>query len=113
MFLGIAAIIILGIPAKAGTLIGTLASRASFARVLLEAVAAGTIPRQDISAFHARQIHSLGDSQLDQLLTKVWGEFRSTSEEKQRQMAALRAKLTPEHLKGADLKLGHELFLKT
>jgi putative membrane-bound dehydrogenase-like protein len=93
--------------------ISTLASRVSFARVLLEAVAAGTIPRQDISAFHARQIHSLGDAELDQLLTRVWGEFRSSSQEKQQQMEALRARFSPERLKTADVKHGQQVFVKT
>jgi putative membrane-bound dehydrogenase-like protein len=93
--------------------ISMLVSRASFAQVLLEAVAAKTISRRDISAYHARQIHNLGDPQLDKLLADVWGEFKTTSEAKQRQMADLRTKLTPDRLKTANLQRGHELFLKT
>jgi putative heme-binding domain-containing protein len=93
--------------------IATLCSRAAFARVLLEAVAAKEISRHDLSAYDARQIHNLGDPQLDELLTKVWGEFRTTNQEKQRQMADLRTKLTPERLQAANLQHGHELFLKT
>jgi len=93
--------------------ISALTSRASSAGVLLEAVGAGKIGRRDISAYHARQIHSFGDAQLDRLLAEHWGELRNSSEEKQRQMAALRAKLTPEVLRAANLRHGHELFLKT
>jgi len=93
--------------------ISALTSRASSARVLLEAVGAGKIDRRDISAYHARQIHSFGDAQLDRLLAEHWGELRNSTEEKQRQMAALRAKLTPEVLKAANLRNGHELCLKT
>jgi putative membrane-bound dehydrogenase-like protein len=92
--------------------LATLVSRASFARLLLEAVDAGKVPRHDISAYNARQIHSLGDAQLDKLLTQVWGEFHSASKDKQAKMAAWRAKLTPDRIKAASLEHGHELFLK-
>ncbi len=93
--------------------ISVLASRASHARVLLEFVAAGKLDRRNISAYHARQIHSFGDAELDRLLGQHWGELRNTPEEKKRQMDALRMKLKPETLKTADLKKGHEAFLKT
>jgi len=100
-------------PETRPAVISMLTSRASSARLLLEAVAAGKIGRRDISAFDARQIHSLGDASLDKLLSEAWGEFHSSTEEKQRQMATLRAKLTPERLGGADLRRGHDLFVKT
>jgi len=93
--------------------ISVLASRASYARDLLEAVAAGKVSRRDISAYHARQIHAFGDAQLDHLLAEQWGELKTSSEEKQRQMAALRAKMKPETVKAANVKRGHEIFLKT
>ena len=93
--------------------IATLTSRKSFASALLQAVADKEISRRDISAFDARQIHNLGDPKLDELLAKVWGEFHSSSAEKQRKMAEWKAKLTPEQLKTANLQEGHRLFLKT
>jgi putative heme-binding domain-containing protein len=93
--------------------IATLTSRTSFARALLDAVADNKINRHDITAFDARQIHNLSDAKLDELLVKVWGKFGTSSEEKQRQMTAWQAKLTPERLKAADLRHGHQLFLKT
>jgi putative heme-binding domain-containing protein len=93
--------------------ISVLASRANYARALLEAVAAGKVPRRDISAYHARQMHAFGDKQLDHLLEEQWGELKTSSEEKQRQIAALRLKMKPELIKAANLKKGHELFLKT
>jgi len=93
--------------------ISMLTSRAASARLLLEAVAAKKISRRDISAYDARQIHSLGDESLDKLLSTAWGEFRSSTEEKKSQMASLRAKLTPERIGGAELRRGRDVFLKT
>jgi putative membrane-bound dehydrogenase-like protein len=92
--------------------IATLVSRASFARPLLEAVAAGKVPRQDISAYNARQIHSLNDSELNKKLAEVWGEFRPASEDKQAKMSAWKSKLTPDRIKAADLQRGHDVFQK-
>lgn len=90
--------------------IDTLASRPTYAKALLEAVADGRIPRSEVTAAHARQIRSFGDEALSQLLAKVWGDIRGTPEEKEKQMAAQRLALTPEQLKQADLAKGRELF---
>src|SRR6185295_8644308 len=56
-----------------GQLLSTLVSRASFALALLDAVAAGRIPRADLSVFHARQIRSLNDPALNKKLAETWG----------------------------------------
>ena len=60
-----------------------LVSRASFAQHMLAAIRDGKIPRSDLSAYQVRQIHSLGDPQLSQLVGEVWGEVRETPEQKQ------------------------------
>ena len=52
-------------PSERGAVIDTLATRPAFARALLDQMAAGKIPRQDLTAFHARQIRSLGDPGVD------------------------------------------------
>jgi putative heme-binding domain-containing protein len=93
--------------------IATLTSRVPFANALLQAVADNKIPRKDISAFDARQIHNLSDAKLDELLVKNWGEFQTSSAEKERQMASWKAKLTPDILKTANIQHGHQLFQKT
>src|SRR5262249_10157651 len=69
-------------PAERPEAIGTLTSRPAYARALLQAVAAGKLPRGDVSAFHARQIRSLGDEALNKELARVWGEVRGTPAEK-------------------------------
>lgn len=93
--------------------ISTLVSRPNYARELLNAVGAEQISRREISAFHARQILSFGDDELTKQLTKVWGEVRSTSAEKQQVAAKWKASLTPERLKTAKLGEGRALFAKS
>ena len=56
-------------PSDRPAVLDVLVSRPSFARALLEQVAAGQIPRGDLTAFHARQIQSLGDATLSRQLS--------------------------------------------
>jgi putative membrane-bound dehydrogenase-like protein len=93
--------------------INALTSRPAFARALLKAVADGSLPRGDLSAFHARQIRSLGDEELDRELARVWGEVRSTPETTKQLIARYRKLLTPERLKSANLSNGRLVFQQT
>jgi predicted nucleic acid-binding protein len=67
----------------------TLVSRPAFAKPLLEQIAAGRIPRVDLTAFQARQIRSLNDAALTRRLTEVWGELHESSVDKQKLIADL------------------------
>ena len=58
---------------RSGRLLETLVSRPAFARALLDQVAAGKIPASDLTAFHARQIRSLGDPALDRAARRGLG----------------------------------------
>ncbi|HLQ44403.1 MAG TPA: PVC-type heme-binding CxxCH protein, partial [Planctomycetaceae bacterium] len=93
--------------------VSTLVARPSYAKELLNAVAAEQISRREISAFHARQILSFGDDALTKELAQVWGEVRSSSAEKQQLAAKWKASLTPERLATAKLSDGRALFNKT
>lgn len=90
--------------------INTLVTRTSYARALLEAVEQKKIPRADVTAFHARQIHSFNDAKLNALLSKVWGEIRSTSADKKKLIDRYHKLLSKKHLEGADLSNGRLLF---
>jgi putative heme-binding domain-containing protein len=92
--------------------IETLVSRPSFARALLEQMAAGSIPRTDLSSYQARQIRSMGDASLSQKLAEVWGELRETSADKKASIARLKSQLTPETLAKADQGRGRVQFNK-
>lgn len=90
--------------------VATLTSRASYAKVLLEAVKAGKVPAAAISPFQARQIRNLGDEALTKLLTEAWGEIRDTPEAKKAEFAKWEAVLKPAALAKADKSKGRLMF---
>ena len=92
-------------------IVSILASRASFASVLLDAIRDGRIPREALSAFQVRQIHSLGEPRLRETVAEVWGEVRESPEEKRRAIETLRSELTPERLAEADRTAGRATFV--
>ena len=93
------------------SILAILASRRSFASALVDAVEAGRIPPPDLSAFHVRQIHALGDDALSARLTAAWGQLRESTEEKRQRIAALTAVCEP--LKPpVDLSAGRLLYRK-
>ena len=93
--------------------IGTLASRANFAKELLGAIAGGKIPRRDISVPIARQIQSLGSPELNKLLVDHWGEIRQSTAGKAERIEKYKKMLQPEYLGKADLPNGRLLFNRT
>ncbi len=93
--------------------VATLASRASFAHRLLDAVQDGTVPRTDLSAFTVRQMSLLGDEQLVEKVNRVWGTMRSTPTEKKQRIAELKKQLGPRVLANADLSHGRTVFDNT
>jgi len=90
--------------------INTLAARPASARLLLQAMREGRIPKSHVSAYQARQMASLNDETVLQELTDVWGIVGRTSEEKLRQIQGWKSRLTPELLQRADLSHGRLLY---
>jgi putative membrane-bound dehydrogenase-like protein len=91
-------------------IIDTLVSRPSFAQALLKEMAAGKIPRSDLNAFQARQIHSLNHEALSQQLGEVWGEFHESAADKTQLIEKLKVQLKPATLATANLGSGRVLF---
>ncbi len=102
-------------PVDRPALMDVLVSRPTFAAALLDAVDQrnSRVPSNAISAFHARQIRSLGDETLNRKLAEVWGELRDSPEEKQQLMAELRGQLSGAASEQIDLSAGRLLFKKT
>lgn len=90
--------------------INTLASRPAYAAAMLEAIKAGTIPREMLTAYHARQIQAFNDPRSNQLLEEVWGAVRQTSAEKLQLIEKYKTQLTADALKGADLPKGRVIY---
>lgn len=92
----------------------TLVSRPHFAFELLKNLGSGAkqIPRNDLTAYHARQIRALNDIALTNRLVEVWGELRDSPADKKKQMEDLRQKLKPENIAKADLSQGRFQYQK-
>ena len=97
-------------PESRAAMVTTLASRPTYAKNLLEAVRSGAIQPSEVSAFHARQISSFQDPELDPLLAEVWGNVRVSDAEKLQRIAELRSTLSPQVLTAADLQKGRLVF---
>jgi len=97
-------------PSERSVLLETLTSRPTFARALLDQIAAGKIPRQDLTAFHARQIRSLNDPALTERLAQVWGVQRDSAADRREQIAALKNQLGAAELARADRSRGRAVF---
>ncbi|WP_166442724.1 PVC-type heme-binding CxxCH protein [Phragmitibacter flavus] len=97
-------------PNEQPVLIETLTSRKGFAKALLDQMAANKVPKTALTVIHARQIRSFKDEALDKQLAEVWGEIRESSADKQKLIADLKAKLTPEVLAKGDPHAGRVLF---
>jgi putative heme-binding domain-containing protein len=94
-------------------LIAALSSRPTYAGALLEAVAAGRIPRSAIAAIDAQQIRNLNDAAITRRLGEVWGEVRDTPEAKKQLLARYKVELPPAQLAAADLSQGRAVFAST
>jgi putative membrane-bound dehydrogenase-like protein len=99
-------------PNQRAEMLAALASRPSFARALLDHVGSnpGQIPRSHLSAFHVRQIRGFMDQELDEILTRVWGEIRPTDRDTRLAVSRFRSELTPDHLAEANVRQGRALF---
>lgn len=97
-------------PSERPQLIAALVSRRAFAKELLEAIGEGRIPRQELSAFHARQIESYQDEALNELLTRVWGKQRERTADKQEWIAQLKRELSSAARAKGDPVQGRAVF---
>jgi putative membrane-bound dehydrogenase-like protein len=93
--------------------LNTLAARPSFARALLDAVAARRIAPTEVSADLVRQMRNLRDKALDQRIADTWGIVRATAADRARLIATYRQKLTAPSPTPPDLALGRAVFAKT
>lgn len=63
--------------------VNVIASRPSWSLAMLDAIQQGTLPKDLLSAFVARQMSGLGDSQLQERLQEEWGNVGQSSAELQ------------------------------
>ncbi|MEZ6135006.1 MAG: c-type cytochrome [Pirellulaceae bacterium] len=90
----------------------TLASRKTWAAQLMTAIESGRLRDVPLTAYTARQLHSLGDERITATLRRVWGEIRETNDERAALLAATKKQLTPAVLASANLAAGRAVFDK-
>ncbi len=90
--------------------INALVARPASAEAVLDAIAAGKIKRTDMTAFHARQINSLKNPPLDKKLADIWGEMRTTPDDKKQAIAHYKTWLTSARVSAANPSRGRALF---
>jgi putative membrane-bound dehydrogenase-like protein len=100
-------------PAGRQSAIATLVSRPAWAIALLDAVAAGRVPRGDLSAFTVGRLAHAGDEKVLAKLAAVWGTVRATPANRNAEFAKWRNELGPAAMKRADLVNGRVTFAKT
>jgi putative heme-binding domain-containing protein len=100
-------------PAEKRSALATLASRAPYAMALLNAVARKEIPASDMPADLVRQLQNLKDESVNQLLAEIWGQVRSTAQDKADLIHRYRTLVAQTSHHEADLELGRAVFAKT
>jgi putative heme-binding domain-containing protein len=91
--------------------INTLGARKSYAKDLLAALKAGTIPKTDLTAASIRQLGDLGDAEISGWIAKEWGSVRPTPEARLKEINEWKKFFTLS--KDGDPRKGRILFAKT
>lgn len=100
-------------PAQQPDIVNALATSPADARALITAVAEKKVPRQLLSPFLLRQMQSLKDPQLDQLMKETLGDLNAPKAGLEAQTAKYRALLTADALAKADVAAGKTVFAAT
>ena len=87
-----------------------LCGRVNWADALLNGIENGKVAKSLISPYHALQIKSLGNEELNRKLTAYWGKIRESPEYLSRRKDELKLELTPSSLAKANLKNGSFLY---
>jgi putative heme-binding domain-containing protein len=78
-------------PAERKDALSSLSSRSGYARTLAAAIDSGTVPKSDLTAELVRQLRTLKNDEVNQVLEKHWGTFRETSEDKKKAIEKIKA----------------------
>ncbi|KAA1261052.1 Cytochrome c [Rubripirellula obstinata] len=93
-------------------LMSILVSRKSFAMPMLAAMSKGKIQRDALTPYHVRQMIGLGDQELNETISRVWGTINDTPKAIDQRIADLKQLLGEPVLAGADKSNGRVLFTK-
>lgn len=99
-------------PAERAAALNALTGRPAFALALLDAVASGRIPRDQVTAFHVRQLIGLKNPAIDTRVQAVWGRIQQTPAEKLALIDTLEKTFREAPLWAYDARAGREHYLK-
>jgi len=92
--------------------LNALIGRASSALALLDAVAAGRLPREALTSFHIRQLTALKDAEVNKRVSATWGRISETAAEQQARINRLEKVFNEAPLWAYDSGAGREHFQK-
>jgi len=98
--------------AERAAVLNTLTSRVNFAVALLDAVASGRVKRDQLTAFHVRQLEQLKDPDVDKRVVATWGAIHQSSAEQRTRIARLEKIFEEAPLWAYSGGAGREHFLK-
>lgn len=99
-------------PTEKSAALTTLTGRAPYAVALLDAVSSEAIPRSDLTAFHVRQLTSLGNADVDRRVESLWGPIKQTPAEKLERIGRLEKVFNEAPLWAYSANAGREHFEK-
>jgi putative membrane-bound dehydrogenase-like protein len=99
-------------PAAREDAVATLAARVVSAHLLLNAVESGSVPRNEVHAYHVRQMTNLNDAKLTERIEQSWGRVAESSEEQRQVIEKYKSMLTADFLATANLGQGRALYQK-
>ena len=99
-------------PEEKAAALNVLISRVPYALVLLDSVSNGTVPRDQLTAFHIRQLSQLKDPSIDRRVASTWGSIKKSPAEKQALVDRLEKVYNEAPLWAYSGGAGHEHFKK-
>lgn len=86
----------------------------SGATILAKALSSGELPRDQVSAFVARQMRGFGNPEISTAVETYWGKIsEGAAEDKLKDIETWKQRLTPASLKEADLRNGRRIYEQT
>lgn len=98
--------------AERAAALNTLAGRATFASALLDAIAQGRLKRDQLTAFHVRQLTQLQNAEINKRVVATWGRINQSSAEKQAQIVRLEKTFNEAPLWAYEAVAGRQHFQK-
>jgi putative membrane-bound dehydrogenase-like protein len=99
-------------PAERAATLDALTARPTYALALLDAVKAGQVPRDQLTAFHVTRLTSLKNAEVDKRVAATWGRINKTPAEKQTQITRLEKTFTEAPLWAYSAGAGRQHFQK-